>query len=157
MLACPRVVGDEGSQRGIGAFDEPRRALVLEYCGLILVFSGYALANSAGVAALLYILDHFFFALAISLKTYFQKIAAPEDIASTAGVSFTINHIAAVGIPALFGLIWLTSPALVFFSGALMALVSLVLALLIPRDPDRGRETIFSNVSLETHGLQPNR
>ena len=142
--------------RFIGRFGE-RRALVLEYCGLILVFSGYALANSAAIAALLYILDHFFFALAISLKTYFQKIAAPEDIASTAGVSFTINHIAAVGIPALFGLIWLTSPALVFFAGAFMALVSLVLALLIPRDPDRGRETIFSNVSPEMQAFQPNR
>ena len=132
--------------RLIGRFGE-RNALVLEYCGLILVFSGYALVDSALLAALLYILDHFFFALAISLKTYFQKIAAPEDIASTAGVSFTINHIAAVGIPALFGLLWLTSPDLVFLIGAVMALVSLGLALLIPRHPDQGRETVFRDPS----------
>ena len=126
--------------RLIARFGE-RNALVLEYGGLVLVFCGYALVDSGYFAAALYVLDHLFFALAISLKTYFQKIAAPADISSTAGVSFTINHIAAVGIPAVFGLIWLTSPALVFFIGALMALVSLLLSLLIPRHPGPGRET----------------
>jgi len=121
-----------------------RRALLLEYSGLILVFCGYALVEQAGLAAVLYVLDHLLFAMAITLKTYFQKIAAKEDIASTAGVSFSINHIAAVIIPALFGLLWLVSPALVFFSGAAMALVSLLLSQLIPHDPCNGSETIWS-------------
>lgn len=129
--------------RLIGRIGE-RNALLIEYCGLILVFCGYALVETSSLAAGLYVIDHLFFALAISLKTYFQKIAAPEDIASTAGVSFTINHIAAVAIPALFGLIWLQSHALVFFLGALMATVSLLLASLIPRTPQQGRETRFS-------------
>ncbi|MCW8858800.1 MAG: MFS transporter [Deltaproteobacteria bacterium] len=127
----------------IARFGE-RNALILEYSGLILVFSGYALVETGWVAAGLYVLDHLFFALAISLKTYFQKIAAPEDIASTAGVSFTINHIAAVFIPVVFGLIWLTSPALVFFIGAAMAGVSFSLSLLIPRYPEQGRETCLN-------------
>jgi predicted MFS family arabinose efflux permease len=118
-----------------------RNALVLEYSGLILIFSGYALVETGWIAAVLYVLDHLFFALAISLKTYFQKIAAPADIASTAGVSFTINHIAAVVIPVLFGLIWLSSHALVFYIGAAMALTSLLLSTLIPRQPEPGRET----------------
>lgn len=121
-----------------------RRALLLEYSGLAVVFCGYALVETGWIAASLYVLDHLFFALAISLKTYFQKIAAPEDIASTAGVSFTINHIAAVGIPVLFGLLWLNSHALVFYLGAGMALISLLLSMLIPRTPERGRETCFS-------------
>jgi len=123
-----------------------RNALLIEYIGLILVFSGYALTESGALAATLYVLDHLFFALAISLKTYFQKIAAAEDIASTAGVSFTINHIAAVVIPAVFGLIWLQSHALVFFLGAGMALISLLLSTLIPRIPGQGRETYFSKM-----------
>ena len=38
----------------------------------------------------LYVVDHMFFALAIAMNTYFQKIASPEDIASSAGVSFTV-------------------------------------------------------------------
>lgn len=126
----------------IGRFGE-RNALILEYSGLILVFCGYALVETGWIAAILYVLDHLFFALAISLKTYFQKIADPEDIASTAGVSFTINHIAAVCIPVLFGLLWLHSHALVFTIGAMMAVVSLSLSCLIPRYPEKGMETWF--------------
>ncbi|MDE0178763.1 MAG: MFS transporter, partial [Gammaproteobacteria bacterium] len=111
----------------IGRIGE-RHALTLEYCGLILVFTAYAFVENAYLAAGLYILDHMFFALAIAIKTYFQKIADPADIASTAGVSFTINHIAAVVIPALLGLVWLESRALVFLIGAGFALLSLVMA-----------------------------
>ena len=96
------------------------------------------------IAAGLYILDHLFFAFAIAIKTYFQKIADPRDIASTAGVSFTINHIAAVGIPAAFGYLYLQDDGLVFQLGAGMAVVSLLLALLIPRDPQEGKETIMT-------------
>lgn len=121
-----------------------RNALRIEYSGLILVFCGYGLVESSLLAAGLYILDHFFFALAIGIKTYFQKVAAPEDIASTAGVSFSINHIAAIFIPASFGLVWLTSPALVFYCGAGMAAISFLLAGLIPRHPAQGKETILA-------------
>ena len=120
-----------------------RRALVFEYIGLIGVFTAYAFVSSAAVAAALYIIDHLFFALAIAIKSYFQKIADPADIASTAGVSFTINHIAAVALPALFGVLWLVSPAAVFLSGAAMAGVSLVLALNVPRHPEPGNEVLL--------------
>ncbi len=123
-----------------------RNALILEYSGLILIFCGYALVQTGWVAAVLYVLDHLFFALAISLKTYFQKIAAPADIASTAGVSFTISHIAAVVIPVVFGLIWLNSHAVVFYIGAVVALISLLLSTLIPRHPEPGRETNLTTV-----------
>jgi predicted MFS family arabinose efflux permease len=103
-----------------------RNALTVEYIGLICVFVSYGLVDSANFAAILYIIDHLFFAMAIALKTYFQKIADPEDIASSAGVSFTINHIAAVVIPAAFGLVWLYDTSLVFYTGAGFALVSLM-------------------------------
>ena len=85
-----------------------------------------------------------FFALALALKPYFQKIADPEDIAPTAAVSFTINHIAAVFLPAALGYLWLASPAAVFVVAAGMASVSFALALLIPRNPEPGNETIFN-------------
>ncbi len=127
--------------RYIGVIGE-RRALTFEYIGLILVFIGYALVTSAEWAAALYVVDHLFFALALAIKTYFQKIADPADMASTAGVSFTINHIAAVVIPVTFGLIWLISPALVFYIGAGMAGLSLLLALNIPLKPEHGNEVV---------------
>ncbi|HEY5701124.1 MAG TPA: MFS transporter [Gammaproteobacteria bacterium] len=128
--------------RLIGRVGE-RKALVFEYVGLMGVFSAYAFVENATVAAGLYLADHMFFALAIAIKTYFQKIADPADIASTAGVSFTINHIAAVILPVVFGLLWLVSPAAVFLSGAAMAGVSLMLAFNVPRRPEPGNEVLL--------------
>ncbi|EJB8417688.1 TPA: MFS transporter [Vibrio vulnificus] len=126
--------------RFIGLVGE-RKALTFEYVGLIFVFVGYALVQSAEWAAALYIIDHLFFALALAIKTYFQKIADPADMASTAGVAFTINHIAAVVIPVTFGVIWLVSPASVFYIGAFMAAISLLLSFNIPAKPEEGNET----------------
>ena len=121
-----------------------RRALIFEYLGLVGVFTAYAFVESANVAAVLYVVDHVFFALAIAIKTYFQKIADPRDIAATAAVGFTINHIAAVAIPAAFGLLWLVSPSAVFLSGAAIALLSTALAAMVPHQPAPGKETTFS-------------
>ncbi len=133
--------------RAVGYFGE-RRALGFEYTGLVMVFLAYGGVYFMGwgvvVAAVLYVLDHMFFALALALKTYFQKIASPADIAPTAAVAFTINHIAAVFLPVVLGLLWLASPAAVFFLAAGMAFVSFCLAMLIPRHPAPGNETIFS-------------
>jgi predicted MFS family arabinose efflux permease len=134
--------------RLIGRIGE-RRALLIEYSGLILVFAGYALVEDTIIAAGLYIVDHLFFAMAIALKTYFQKIADKQDIASTAGVSFSINHIAAVVIPAVFGIVWMSSPALVFYAGAAMAAISLALSLLVPAipSPERVSRLVYSSAA----------
>ena len=120
-----------------------RTALIFEYVGLIGVFIAYAFVENSQIAAGLYIVDHFFFALAIAIKTYFQKIADPADIASSAGVSFTINHIAAVVLPAILGVLWLNSPSLVFLVGAGLAGLSLFLSLNIPKQPAPGNEVNF--------------
>jgi hypothetical protein len=126
-----------------------RRTLMFEYTGLVIVFLAYGgvyyLGWGAAIAAFLYVVDHIFFGLALALKTYFQKIADPADIAPTAAVAFTINHIAAVALPVLLGLLWLVSPLLVFLIAAGMASVSLGLALLIPRHPAPGHETVFKH------------
>ncbi len=125
-----------------------RNALVFEYAGLICVFLAYGGIYYLGwglmVACALYVIDHIFFALALALKTYFQKIADPADIAPTAAVAFTINHISAVALPLPLGLLWLASPAAVFLVAAGMAGCSLILALMIPRHPAPGHETIFA-------------
>ena len=120
-----------------------RRALTFEYCGLFCVFIAYAFVNDGLWAGVLYVADHLFFSLAIAIKTYFQKIADPADMASTAGVAFTINHIAAVFIPVLFGLVWLVSPMMVFLMGAIMAVISLILARNIPIQPRAGCEVLW--------------
>lgn len=141
----------------IARFGE-RNALVFEYTGLVCVFLAYGgiyfMSWGVMLAAALYILDHLFFALAFALKTYFQKIADPKDIAPTAAVAFTINHIAAVFLPAGLGYLWLVSPAGVFALAAGMAFTSLVLAMLIPRHPSPGNETIFSRPAGVLHGAE---
>ncbi|SNX69225.1 predicted MFS family arabinose efflux permease [Cereibacter ovatus] len=125
-----------------------RRMLMVEHAGLTAVFLAYAgiygFDWGIAVAATLYVIDHFFFGMAFALKTYFQKIADPADIAPTAAVAFTINHIAAVVLPALLGYLWVTQPASVFLLAAGMALASLALSLLIPRHPERGYETLLA-------------
>jgi len=118
-----------------------RITLRIEYIGLILVFVSYAFVENLYIAYALYIIDHLLYSMAIALKTYFQKIANPKDLASASAVSFTINHIAAVFLPALLGLVWLYSHALVFFIGASIAICSFMLSFLIPTNPTMGYET----------------
>lgn len=125
-----------------------KRALIFEYIGLIGVFTAYAFVTDHRIAAGLYVVDHLFFAMAIAIKTYFQKIADPKDIASTAAVGFTINHIAAVVLPAVLGLVWVVSHSAVFLIGAGMALLSLVLSIMVPRHPQAGNEvSLKSSIS----------
>ena len=132
--------------RAVARYGE-RKALAVEYFGLSLVFFAYGGIYLFGwgvfIATLLYLLDHLFFALALAIKTYFQKIADPQDIAATAAVAFTINHIAAIFLPLGLGFLWLASPFLVFCTAGILSVISFALALLIPRQPVKGNETIF--------------
>ena len=128
--------------RLIGVIGE-KRALTIEYVGLVFVFIGYAFVDSAIVAGGLYIVDNLIFALAIAIKTYFQKIADPADIAGTASVALTINHVLAVIIPAILGFVWLSSRSAVFLIGAGLAFISLCLSQLIPRRPRVGNEYVL--------------
>ena len=127
--------------RLIGNIGE-RRILIFEYVGLTIVFTAYAFVSNATIAAGLYIIDHFFFALAIAIRTYFQKIADPADIAATAGVGFTINHIAAVVLPAVLGFLWLISPSAVFLVGSALAILSMLLSFNVPENPCPGNEVV---------------
>ncbi|MCI4660995.1 MAG: MFS transporter [Neomegalonema sp.] len=143
--------------RMVGVHGE-RAVLTFEYIGLIAVFSAYGLIlhPQAGaalgswayllpmMAAALYVIDHIFFGLHFAQRTYFQKIADPEDFAPTAAVAFTINHIAAVALPYPLGLLYLYSPGAVFWIGVALAFLSLGLSRLIPRHPEKGHETTLS-------------
>ena len=104
-----------------------RRVLSIEYGFLIIIFIAYGLVDSKIIAGCLYIADHIFFNFAIAIRTFFQKIADPRDIAPSMAFGFTINHIAAVFLPVLGGLLWMIDYRLVFFSGALLSLGSLIL------------------------------
>ncbi|MET0568513.1 MAG: MFS transporter, partial [Hyphomicrobiaceae bacterium] len=121
-----------------------RNTITLENCVLICVFIGYAMTDSAKVAAALFIIDGIFFTLTLAQKTYFQKIGDPADMAATAATAFTINHIAAVAIPVTFGLIGSIDYAMIFWLGAGIASISLTLSFLVPQRPAPGNETVLA-------------
>jgi len=103
-----------------------RKILSLEYFSLIFIFLAYATVESKTLVAILYILDHIFFNFAIAIRTYFQKVGDPRDIAPSMAVGFTINHIAAVVLPAIGGLLWVVDYRIPFVCGAILSIVSLV-------------------------------
>ncbi|WP_028583958.1 MFS transporter [Desulfogranum mediterraneum] len=117
--------------RAIVRFGE-RRILSLEYAGLIVVFLCYAFSESKLVVVLMYVLDHLLFTFSMAIRTYFQKIADPRDISPSMAVGFTINHIAAVVIPVLGGLIWMIDYRIPFIAGAIMSAISLTAVQKIP-------------------------
>jgi hypothetical protein len=102
-----------------------RKVLSLEYSSLIFIFLAYAVVQSKLVLALLYVFDHLFFNFSIAIRTYFQKTGDPKDIAPTMAVGFTINHIAAVALPAIGGFLWLIDYRIPFVAGAFLSLISL--------------------------------
>ena len=91
----------------------------------IFIFLAYAFVESKIIVALLYILDHIFFNFSIGIRTYFQKVGDPRHVAPSMAVGFTINHIAAVVIPAVGGLMWIVDYKIPFIAGAVMSLISL--------------------------------
>jgi hypothetical protein len=111
--------------RAIIRFGE-RRVLTLEYASLIAVFLSYAFTDSKWVVGVLYILDHIFFNFGMAINTFFQKVGDPGDVAPTMAVGFTINHIAAVFLPAIGGYFWIVDYRIPFIAGAVMALISLI-------------------------------
>lgn len=114
-----------------------RRVLSLEYFSLILIFIGYAWTESKLVVAGLYIADHIFFNFAMAIRTFFQKIGEPADIAPSMSAGFAINHIAAVFFPVLGGFLWMVSYRIPFIIGAALSLVSLIFVQQITRQLKR--------------------
>jgi len=109
-----------------------RKILSLEYVSLIFIFLAYATAQAKLLIMILYILDQIFYNFHIAIQTYFQKIGNPKDIASSISVSFTINHIAAVVLPAIGGMLWMIDYRIPFVGGAIFSFVSLIAVQKIP-------------------------
>jgi hypothetical protein len=113
--------------KGINRFGE-RIMLSIEYISLTAIFLGYAFAENTYLVAILYILDHIFFGFAFGINTYFQKISEPNDISPSMAVGFTINHISAVVIPVIGGLLWMVNWRIPFIAGAIISVFSFIFA-----------------------------
>ncbi len=115
-----------------------RKVLSLEYGSLIFIFLAYAAVDSKMLVSVLYVLDHIFFNFSMAIRTFFQRIADPGDISSSMAVGFTINHIAAVLLPALFGFLWMVDYRIPFIGGAVLAVMSLTAVQFISGRPRTG-------------------
>ncbi|HKZ17678.1 MAG TPA: MFS transporter [Geobacteraceae bacterium] len=105
-----------------------RTISTIEYAGVIIIFLTYAFTTSKLLVTVMYVIDSILFNFAVAIRTYFQKVGDPQDVASSMAVGFTINHVAAVFLPALGGLLWMIDYRIPFLVGAGLAVVSLVAA-----------------------------
>jgi len=91
-----------------------RKVLATDEIMLLVVCMIYAFASDVFAAphdlwALYgaYMLDHILFALRVARTTYLKKIAVdPADITPTISLGITIDHVVAMSLPVLSGIIW---------------------------------------------------
>jgi MFS family permease len=114
-----------------------RKVLTLNFTGLIFVFLGYAWVENLPVLYALFILDNLFFGLNLAIESYFQKIAhSREEITSNVSMAQTINHVSALVVPVLGGILWeQIAPSATFLAGVIIAVISLVLVQFIRTGP----------------------
>jgi MFS family permease len=110
--------------KAINKFGE-KIVLSVEYIAIFVIFAGYAFIENRTAVAGLYILDHIFFGCSMGISTFFQKMAKKEDIAPSMAVGFTINHISAVVIPTIGGLLWMLNWRVPFIFGMFLSIISL--------------------------------
>src|SRR5207248_9626472 len=72
------------------------------------------------------------FAFSLGINSYLGRIAPPEDVTPSLVMGSTVNHIAAVGVPVVGGLLWSTvGYQVTFLAGAATCLLSVLSALAI--------------------------
>jgi MFS family permease len=104
-----------------------KKLLTAKYIAVLLLCLAYVFCDYAPVAAVLYVIDQLLFCFTVSIRTYFQKIADPTDIAPSMAMGVTFNHIAAVAVPFVGGYMWMTDYRLPFIMGAGFAVLSLIM------------------------------
>lgn len=127
-----RWVGQMVSRHG------ERLMLSIAFAVLTFVFVGYAYITVLPVLYILFTLDNIFIGFNLGLTTYFQKIAvSPEEITSNLSLDMTINHIAAIIIPVVGGVVWVTYGSQApFLFGAFIVLVALGLTQFMRTTPE---------------------
>lgn len=114
-----------------------RKVLTVNFAGLIGVFIGYAFVPYLVILYALFVLDHIFFGFNLAIDSYFQKIAhSPDEITSNVSLAQTINHVSAIVVPILGGMLWdLVHPSVPFLAGVVIAIISLILVQFLHTEP----------------------
>ena len=105
------------------------RVTLSAYFALIfLICFGYAYLSWLPLLMVLFVADSILSHFGIAVNSYFRRIAPPAEVTANMSMSQTINHIAALFVPAAGGMVWesLGSES-TFLFGAAVALSCLVL------------------------------
>ena len=113
-----------------------RSVLVTIYILLIGIFTGYAYIENLWLLFMFFIMDHVLFGFNMALETYLKKTALPADITSNISAGVTINHISAIFIPIIGGVVWdVLGFEITFLFGAAVAFISFLFCLMLERHP----------------------
>lgn len=105
-----------------------RYAMTFYYIAIALTFGGYALVQNLVVLKALWVLDSILFSFGISINTYLNRIVRPGELTPSLAMGQTMNHVAAVVIPIIGGLLWSRFGYHVpFWCGVVAALISLLI------------------------------
>jgi len=127
-----------------------RSVLILYYSCLTLFFVGYALVPNRSVLFGIYVIDNAFFVFAMSLTTYVSRIAPQNELTPTLSMGVAMNHVAAVAMPLLGGIIWgRFGYRWTFLMGAAAALLSVGVTMLVPRRAAAGEATPVPEAAIE--------
>jgi len=134
-----------GAVQAIGYFASPavgrlidrvgeRKVLVFYYLCLTAFFVGYATIRQPWALYAIYVVDNAFFVFAMSLVTYVNRIAPKRELTLTLSMGVAMNHVAAVTMPLVGGLLWVTlGYQYAFLLGVAAALLSVLAALRVPK------------------------
>jgi MFS family permease len=99
----------------------------------MLVFIGYAFIPNVYVLYGLFIADGAIWVLAMALTTYVGRIAPKAEHTQTLSMGVAMNHVAAVSMPLVGGLMWAYDYRLTFLVGVVAAVVSVPVAFRVPK------------------------
>ena len=123
-----------------------RWTLTANFLLLIGIFLGYAFLDSLIVLQVFFVLDYLLFGCNLALESYFNKIAVSrEEITSNLSMGQTINHVAAIFVPLVGGLIWEAyGSEVTFLCGAAIALVSTVFTQFMRQEQPTATQPVVS-------------
>lgn len=116
--------------KAINNFGE-QKLLVMKYSVLAIIFWTYSTTDSRILVAILYVMEQLFSNFNMAIRTFFQKIGDKQDIAPSAAVGQTINHISAVILPIAGGALWMIDWRIPFWIGVGVALCALAATMFI--------------------------
>ena len=111
-----------------------RKVLVFYFAFLTVLFVGYAFVPNRDVLYVIFVTDNAAFVFAMSLTTYVNRIAPKSELTQTLSMGVAMNHVAAVAMPLVGGILWAAFDyRWPFLIGAFAAAVSIFAALKVPR------------------------